>query len=141
MGLTSSLLLLFYKPTGCNISFQLLADHGPQRMFKRQIQPYFSAHETKQMGPFKIDMVTHSYGQEVTHSLPDVDTQKYKHIFHDRFNLDHHRCLERVMKSYLKDSIKDTESMRILCFMECRCQRLLYQLQLEAFSAMGASNR
>ena len=54
-------------------------------MFKRQIQPYFSAHETKQMGPFKIDI--HSYGQEITHTLPNVDTQKYRHIFHDRFNL------------------------------------------------------
>jgi CubicO group peptidase (beta-lactamase class C family) len=78
LGLTSTLLLL-------SISQSVLADHGPQRMFKRKIQPYFSAHETKQMGPFKIDM--HSYGQEITHSLPHVDTQKYRHIFHDRFNL------------------------------------------------------
>lgn len=78
LGLTSTVLLL-------SISQAVLADHGPQRMFKRQIQPYFSAHETKQMGPFKIDI--HSYGQEVTHSLPNVDAQKYKHIFHDRFNL------------------------------------------------------
>ncbi|MAW13125.1 MAG: hypothetical protein CML57_02785 [Rhodobacteraceae bacterium] len=78
LGLTFLLLLL-------SISQAVLADHGPQRMFKRQIQSYFSAHETKQMGPFKIDI--HSYGQEVTHSLPNVDTQKYKRIFHDRFNL------------------------------------------------------
>ena len=78
LGLTSAFLLL-------SISQSVLADHGPQRMFKRQIQPYFSAHETKQMGPFKIDI--HSYGQEITHTLPNVDTQKYRHIFHDRFNL------------------------------------------------------
>ena len=78
LGLTSTFLLL-------SISQSVLADHGPQRMFKRQIQPYFSAHETKQMGPFKIDI--HSYGQEITHTLPNVDTQKYRHIFHDRFNL------------------------------------------------------
>ena len=31
--------------------------------------------------------------------------------------------IEELM--YLKDSIKDTESMRILCFMECRCLRPL----------------
>ncbi len=78
LGIASTVFLL-------SISLSALADHGPQRMFKRQIQPYFSAHETKQIGPFTIDI--HSYGREITHTLPNVDTQKYRHIFHDRFNL------------------------------------------------------
>ena len=114
LGLTSTLLLL-------SISQSVLADHGPQKLFKRKMQPYFSAHETKQMGPFKIDI--HSYGQEITHTLPHVDTQKYRHIFHDRFNLA--ALLRERMKSYLNVSIKDMASMRILCFMECQCPRLL----------------
>ena len=33
------------------------------------------------MGASNIDI--HSYGHEVTHSLPHVDDQKYNHIFHD----------------------------------------------------------
>ncbi len=78
LGLTSTLLFL-------SISQAVLANHGPQIMFEKQIQRYFSAHETKQMGASNIDI--HSYGHEVTHSLPHVDDQKYNHIFHDRFNL------------------------------------------------------
>ena len=34
--------------------FISFADHGPKKMWKRQIKPYFSVHETKKFGPFKI---------------------------------------------------------------------------------------
>ena len=32
------------------------ADHGPKKMWKRQIVPYFDVHETKMFGPFKINI-------------------------------------------------------------------------------------
>ena len=67
------------------ISQPIFADHGPQRMFGRQIQPYFSAHETKQVGPFKIDL--HTYGEEFQYDLSNINNQKYHHIFDDRFNI------------------------------------------------------
>ena len=38
------------------------ADHGPKKMWKRQIKPYFNVHETKKFGPFKINI--HSYGEK-----------------------------------------------------------------------------
>ena len=38
------------------------ADHGPKKMWKRQILPYFDVHETKMMGPFKINV--HAYGEK-----------------------------------------------------------------------------
>ena len=38
------------------------ADHGPKKMWKRQIVPYFDVHETKMMGPFKINV--HAYGEK-----------------------------------------------------------------------------
>ena len=30
------------------------ADHGPKKMWKKGIKPFFNLHETKMMGPFKI---------------------------------------------------------------------------------------
>ena len=35
--------------------FISFADHGPKKMWKRQIVPFFDLHETKMMGPFKIN--------------------------------------------------------------------------------------
>ena len=69
------------------ISQPIFADHGPQRMFGRQIQPYFSAHETKQVGPFKINL--HTYGEDFKYDLSNINNQKYDHIFDDKFNVIH----------------------------------------------------
>ena len=45
-------------------SFVSSADHGPKKMWKRQIVPYFDVHETKMMGQFKINV--HAYGKKRT---------------------------------------------------------------------------
>ena len=55
--LLSTLIFILY-------SFVLLADHGPKKMWERQIVPYFDVHETKMMGPFKINV--HAYGKKKT---------------------------------------------------------------------------
>ena len=39
------------------------ADHGPERMWKRQIKPYFKAHETGMLGPFKVNV--ESFGRKM----------------------------------------------------------------------------
>lgn len=62
-----------------------LADHGPKKMWKRQIQPYFTAHQTGKMGPFSINV--HSHGQEKTISLPVKQNKAFDKIFKDRLNL------------------------------------------------------
>lgn len=62
-----------------------LADHGPKKMWKRQIQPYFTAHKTGKMGPFSIHV--HSHGQEKTISLPVSKNTAFDKIFKDRVNL------------------------------------------------------
>ena len=67
------------------VNQSVFADHGPQKMFGRQIQPYFSAHKTKQVGPFNINL--HTYGEEIEYDLSNIKSQKYSHIFEDRFNL------------------------------------------------------
>ncbi len=43
-------------------SFVSFADHGPKKMWKKQIKPFFNLHETQMMGPFKINV--HSYGEK-----------------------------------------------------------------------------
>ena len=46
-----------------SLIFISFADHGPNKMWKRQIVPYFDVHETKMMGPFKINV--HAYGKKM----------------------------------------------------------------------------
>ena len=38
------------------------ADHGPKKMWKKNIKPFFNLHETKMMGPFKINV--HTFGDK-----------------------------------------------------------------------------
>ena len=63
----------------------VLADHGPKKMWKRQIQPYFTAHKTKKMGPFPIHV--HSHGQETSLSVPRKNNKDFDKIFKDKVNL------------------------------------------------------
>ena len=35
------------------------ADHGLKKMWKRGIQPYFTAHQTGKLGPFDVAIMTH----------------------------------------------------------------------------------
>ena len=49
--------------SGISISTESYADHGPERMWKRQIKPYFTAHKTGTMGPFEVNI--ESFGEEL----------------------------------------------------------------------------
>ncbi len=66
-------------------SFVSSADHGPKKMWKRQIAPYFEVHETKMLGPFKINI--HSYGEKLNNELINVKKNNYNNIFKDKHNL------------------------------------------------------
>ena len=66
-------------------SFVSLADHGPKKMWKRQIVPYFDVHETKMMGPFKINV--HAYGEKKNLDAGNVKKENFDKIFKDKFNL------------------------------------------------------
>ena len=61
------------------------ADHGPKKMWKRQILPYFDVHETKMMGPFKINV--HAYGEKKNLDAGNVKKENFDKIFKDKFNL------------------------------------------------------
>ena len=61
------------------------ADHGPKKMWKRQIQPYLNLHETRQFGPFKINI--HSYGKKKNLDLLNIKKENYDKIFNDNNNL------------------------------------------------------
>lgn len=68
-----------------SLSFVSFADHGPKRMWKRQIVPFFDLHETKMMGPFKINI--HSYGEKKNFEVTNVKKENFDNIFKDKFNL------------------------------------------------------
>ncbi len=66
-------------------SFVSLADHGPKKMWKRQIVPYFDVHKTKMMGQFKINV--HAYGKKKNVDAANVKKENFDNIFKDKFNL------------------------------------------------------
>ena len=68
-------------------SFVSFADHGPKKMWKKQIKPFFNLHETKMMGPFKINV--HSYGEKKNLHATNVKKENFDKIFKDKFN-----CIE-----------------------------------------------
>ena len=65
--------------------FISFADHGPKKMWKKQIKPFFNLHETKMMGPFKINV--HSYGKKKNLDTASVKKENFDNIFKDKFNL------------------------------------------------------
>ena len=75
-----SLLVIF-----SSLSFVSFADHGPKKMWKKQIKPFFNLHETKMMGPFKINV--HSYGKKKNLEVTNVKKENFDNIFKDKFNL------------------------------------------------------
>ena len=68
-----------------SLIFISFADHGPKKMWKRQIVPYFDVHETKMMGPFKINV--HAYGEKKNLDAGNVKKENFDKIFKDKFNL------------------------------------------------------
>ena len=68
-----------------SLIFISLADHGPKKMWKRQIVPYFDVHETKMMGPFKINV--HAYGEKKNLDAGNFKKENFDKIFKDKFNL------------------------------------------------------
>jgi len=65
--------------------FISFADHGPKKMWKKQIKPFFNLHETKMMGPFKINV--HSYGEKKNLDTASIKKENFDNIFKDKFNL------------------------------------------------------
>ncbi len=68
-----------------SFTFISFADHGPKKMWKRQIVPYFDVHETKMMGPFKINV--HAYGKKKDLDAANVKKENFDNIFKDKNNL------------------------------------------------------
>ena len=68
-----------------SLIFISFADHGPKKMWKRQIVPYFDVHETKMMGPFKINV--HAYGEKKDLDAGNFKKENFDKIFKDKFNL------------------------------------------------------
>lgn len=83
-GLTQILLVF----VSLNLSFSgsaAFADHGPKKMWKRQIVPYFDAHKTQKMGPFSINVLSH--GEPRSISLAPKKDKNFDRYFKDKFNL------------------------------------------------------
>ena len=68
-----------------SFTFISFADHGPKKMWKRQIVPYFDVHETKMMGPFKINV--HVYGKKKDLDAASIKKENFDKIFKDKNNL------------------------------------------------------
>ena len=97
-----------------SLIFISFADHGPKKMWKRQIVPYFDVHETKMMGPFKINV--HAYGEKKNLDAGNVKKENFDKIFNDKFNL---AALTRIKK----------EILTIIQYcMGCPCLRQLFLL-------------
>ena len=77
--------LLIYIIMYLSFIFTSLADHGPKKMWKRQIVPYFDVHETKMMGPFKINV--HAYGKKKDLDAASIKKENFDNIFKDKNNL------------------------------------------------------
>ena len=77
--------LLFSALIIISYSFVSFADHGPKKMWKKQIKPFFNLHETRMMGPFKINV--HSYGEKKNLHATNVKKENFDNIFKDKFNL------------------------------------------------------
>ena len=74
---------LFFS--GIFISTETLADHGPEKMWKKQIKPYFTAHETGMFGPFKVNI--ESFGKGQSSIVKQTKEQNFDKFFDDKYNL------------------------------------------------------
>ena len=74
---------LFFS--GIFISTESSADHGPEKMWKRQIKPFFTAHETGTIGPFKVNI--ESFGKEQSREVKPIKEQNFDKFFDDKYNL------------------------------------------------------
>ena len=71
--------------SGISTSTESYADHGPEKMWKRQIKPYFTAHETGTIGPFEINI--ESFGKEQPSKVEQIKEQNFDKFFDDKYNL------------------------------------------------------
>ena len=71
--------------TGIFISTGSSADHGPEKMWKKQIKPYFTAHETGMFGPFKVNI--ESFGKGQSSIVEQTKEQNFDKFFDDKYNL------------------------------------------------------
>ena len=70
---------LFFS--GIIISTESSADHGPEKMWKKQIKPYFTAHETGMFGPFKVNI--ESFGKGQSSIVKQTKKQNFDKFFDD----------------------------------------------------------
>ena len=71
--------------SGISTSTESYADHGPEKMWKRQIKPYFTAHETGTIGPFEINI--ESFGKKQPSKVEQIKEQNFDKFFDDKYNL------------------------------------------------------
>ena len=71
--------------SGISISTESYADHGPERMWKRQIKPYFAAHKTGTIGPFEVNI--ESFGEELPSKVKQIKKENFDKFFDDKYNL------------------------------------------------------
>ena len=117
-------------------SFVSSADHGPKKMWKRQIVPYFDVHETKMMGPFKINV--HAYGEKKNLDAGNVKKENFDNIFKDKFNL---ATLIRKNNEFVYTRFNKKEILiAIQYFMECLCLKLPWQHLLVFYYVMARLN-
>ena len=74
--------LIFWFIFQCNLLF---ADHGPNRLWERKIEPYFTVHEDNYMGPFKVNV--HSFGKKNAYEVGEIKKKNYDKYFDDKYNL------------------------------------------------------
>ena len=104
--------------------FISFADHGPKKMWKRQIVPYFDVHETKMMGPFKINV--HAYGEKKNLDAGNFKKENFDKIFKDKFNL---AALIRKNNELVYARYNKKEILTIIQYcMGCPCLRQLFLL-------------
>ena len=60
-------------------------DHSPKKMWKRGIQPYFTAHQTGKLGPF--DVAIQSFGKTPALRIDEIRVGHFDRIFNDKHNL------------------------------------------------------
>ena len=79
------------------------ADHGPKKMWKRGIQPYFTAHQTGKLGPF--DVAIQSFGKTPALRIDEIRVGHFDRIFNDKHNLA--AIVRKIMSLSMSDSMKN----------------------------------
>ena len=113
-----------------------LADHGPKKMWKRQIQPYFTAHRQGKWGLFQF-MCT-AMARKKPSLCQSAKTQLLTRFL--KTGSIWPRSWETKVLSLTPGSIKNGVLMQTPFFMGCRCQKQLWRRLLAAWTAVARLN-